>query len=119
MKENTHNGWSNYETWIVALQINNERGSYEYWRTRARELRSLAHVPEGDRYEAQAIECLANLLRIECSDAAPSDLATPYAELLRVSISEVDFIEIAESLFYEVAGAESNAIFEGRKIEHV
>lgn len=27
-----YNGWSNYETWNVKLWIDNEEGSYDYWR---------------------------------------------------------------------------------------
>ena len=30
-QERGYNGWTNYETWAVALWIGNEPGSYEYW----------------------------------------------------------------------------------------
>jgi hypothetical protein len=35
--EKGYNGWTNYETWSVALLINNERGSQSYWEEVAEE----------------------------------------------------------------------------------
>lgn len=29
------NGWTNYETWAIGLWIDNEQGSYTYWREQA------------------------------------------------------------------------------------
>ena len=37
MKSETYNGYSNYETWAVALWLGNEESSYRYWRATARE----------------------------------------------------------------------------------
>ena len=33
-----YNGWSNYETWNVALWLDNDEGSYNYWQDRTREI---------------------------------------------------------------------------------
>ena len=33
-----HQGWTNYETWAAALWIDNERGTYDLVRERAREI---------------------------------------------------------------------------------
>jgi hypothetical protein len=38
MNEKTYNGWTNYETWLVKLWIDNDEGSYHYWTERAREV---------------------------------------------------------------------------------
>jgi hypothetical protein len=32
MADTTYNGWTNYETWAIALWIDNDRASYDYWR---------------------------------------------------------------------------------------
>ena len=32
-----YNGWTNYETWAVKLWIDNDEGTYTYWRERTRE----------------------------------------------------------------------------------
>ena len=35
MEEKRYNGWTNYETWAVNLWIDNDQGSYTYWREQA------------------------------------------------------------------------------------
>ena len=37
MTKKEYNGWHNYETWLVKLWIDNEEGSYNYWREVAQE----------------------------------------------------------------------------------
>jgi len=37
--ENTYNGWTNYETWVTALWLDNDQASYAYWRAVACECR--------------------------------------------------------------------------------
>lgn len=32
MKNETYNGWTNYETWLVNLWITNDESQLEYWR---------------------------------------------------------------------------------------
>jgi hypothetical protein len=36
--ENKYNGWSNYETWNVALWMDNDEGNYDYWNERTTEI---------------------------------------------------------------------------------
>ena len=40
----TYNGWANYETWNVALWIDNEQGTYEEARDMARRARSVGDL---------------------------------------------------------------------------
>ncbi len=44
--DKTYNGWSTYETWAVALWLDNERSSYDYWREQAREQRRKASASD-------------------------------------------------------------------------
>lgn len=37
-EDKKYNGWTNYETWNVALWLDNEEGSYNYWRETAQEI---------------------------------------------------------------------------------
>ena len=32
MRDESYNGWTNYETWAISLMLNNERGTYESMR---------------------------------------------------------------------------------------
>jgi len=38
MTRKEYNGWTNYETWAVALWLDNEEGSQRFWHERAHEL---------------------------------------------------------------------------------
>jgi hypothetical protein len=112
-----YNGWTNYETWAVALWIGNEPGSYEYWeREQAAEcyreavqaqLREFEFEPGEDPAvvidRAKATEAamldLADRLKRELDDEAELPRAvdgTMYADLLNAALQEVNWREIAE-----------------------
>lgn len=44
-EKKTYNGWTNYETWNVALWIGNEEGSYRYWQAVTQECYDEATAP--------------------------------------------------------------------------
>ena len=99
-----YNGWTNYETWNVALWIDNEQGSYSYWRDRARECYKWA-VDRGtglDKTEQAKID-LADALKEEIEEGNPlADQASFYADILRANLSEVNYHEIAGNLIDEI-----------------
>lgn len=107
MYDKTHNGWSNYETWCVALWIDNERFSYERWRSKARDYVRLAPkkfpamFPETNPNEV-ATGWLANRLRAEIEDGTPVLAAGVYGDLLSAALAEVDWREVAEHLVNDV-----------------
>jgi len=94
----SYNGWSNYETWDVALWIDNEEGSYNYWReqvTRAVDQNTNSVDDEVDR--DSAISDLSRQLESEIKDSNPlAGDASMYSDILSANLSEVDWYEIVE-----------------------
>ena len=102
-REKGYQGWTNYETWAVALWLGNDRASYEHWREQTRRHRREAptcrQVLGGAWTPEQAARFnLADALREEVTEAAPLDEPTLYADLLRAVLDEVDWQEIAEHM---------------------
>ena len=91
-----YNGWANYETWLVSLQIDNDEGSYVWSRDLAREC-----IMDEDEVSSQVYN-LANLLRDELSEAMPDLGATLWADLLTSAFGEVDWHEIGENYLTDV-----------------
>jgi hypothetical protein len=97
----TYNGWTNYETWNVALWIDNEEGSYRYWRRAAQEAYDEAEASEHLTREENAERDLADRLKGEMSEAAPDLGASCWADLLGAALSEVNWDEIAHGMIEE------------------
>jgi len=106
MKDESYNGWSNYETWCVSLWLDNEQVTYRYWRWRAWQCRERAKysplVDDGvwEQKDAQRY-LLAAQLKEELEAAAPLQEASLYSDLLNAALSEVSWYEIAESILAE------------------
>jgi hypothetical protein len=88
--ENKYNGWSNYETWNVALWMDNDEGNYDYWNERTTE------ICEAATDKDDAISILADALKDEHQENMPEVKGT-YADLLQASLDSVDWYEIAEN----------------------
>lgn len=91
-----YNGWTNYETWNVALWIDNDEGSQTFWHDEAR--RVLEHHEEINQ---MAIQDLAITLELAHEDNMP-ELGGTYEDLLRAALSGVDWREVAEHLLNSV-----------------
>ena len=96
MTRKEYNGWTNYETWVVALWMDNERGSQEYWQSIAAEL-SDPTSPEYIKDENTQKCRVADRLKDEHEEALP-ELTGFAADLLNAAMSEVDWYEIASNL---------------------
>ena len=107
MENEGYQGWSNYETWLVALWLDNERASYEYWRDHAASHRQ--HAPECKTVESgiwtiqeAAKYNLAEQLKEEVADASPLSESSLYSDLLAAALDEVDWYELADHLLAEL-----------------
>jgi hypothetical protein len=101
MNDKTYNGWTNYETWNVALWLDND-GSDTYWRERAEErVRESEEERFFTRAERAALD-LADELKNEISENAPDLGASMFSDLLSAALSEVNWLEIARHYVDEV-----------------
>ena len=106
MNEKKYNGWTNYETWLAKLWMDNDEGSQTYWdevATEAYEESEPAFDWQSNR-DAARID-LAERLKGEHEatlDALGLGEAGLYADLMNAALSEVNWHEIAESLIEAV-----------------
>lgn len=110
--EKGYNGWTNYETWNLALWIDNEQGTQEYWRDRAEEAyRDAKDTPsvnakltasEPFTRAERAMLALADALKDDTEENSPTVVGF-YADVLSAAISEVNYHEIASHWVEEVA----------------
>lgn len=106
MERKEYNGWTNYETWLVKLWLDNDQGSAEYWMEEARDAMNAAvaneNSAEGLRDEARGI--LAE--RIQSEHEHYVDELLPRAgfasDLMNAALSEVNWEEIARHYVEEI-----------------
>ena len=107
----TYNGWTNYETWAVALHLDNEEGSATHWRLEAESTleQSLSDYPDDiERARADATGTLAQHLSVyadllSAAIGAPDLGHSVYADLLAAAIEAVDWHEIARHYIDDVS----------------
>ena len=80
----TYNGYTNYETWLVSLWIDNDQGEQEFWLEQANELEQydLSEAPK-EHYE---------------ENSPLAEDANMYVDLLNRALARVNWYEIAENL---------------------
>lgn len=90
-----HNGYKNYETWVTALWLDNDEGSYHYWREKRDEVKAHTH----NQFSAEnAIGILAKMLRDEVREPIENTVKGLGADLMGAAFDEVDWYEIAENI---------------------
>jgi len=111
MNDKTYNGWTNYETWVVNLWMDNNEGSYDYWREVAEDIyKNKAHQPvlNGLSKMDDAVYLLADRLKNDHEEAKDEILenmklnASLWADLLGAALAETNWREIAEHLLENV-----------------
>lgn len=100
----TYNGWANYETWNVALWLDNDQGSYSHWNAVAQECWDDACDKDTGilTREERAVYALSAMLKSDFEENAPDLGASCWSDLLSAALSEVDWDEIAQHYMDEV-----------------
>lgn len=92
MNNRKYNGWNNYETWAVALWIDNEYSSYLH------RCKLVEQVKEEHEEKDEQECCLASSLKDWIEEQNPlTESASLFTDLLNSALSEVDWQEIAEN----------------------
>ena len=93
--DNTYNGWTNWETWLVSLWIDNEQTIYEHYLIAAREELSK------DVTHREAEHELSVVLSEQFDEMMP-DIGGLYLDLLSGALREVNWREISRHLAEQV-----------------
>lgn len=97
-EEKTYNGWTNYETWAVALWWGNDEGSYGTYREAVQRCWREAGADGVATRSENARYALAEWLKSEMEEGNPlTDAPSVYSDLLGAALSEVDWYEITDS----------------------
>ena len=109
MSNATYNGWTNYETWVVNLWMDNEEGSYDYWREVAEDVyNNEAEEQKHFTKMEDAVGILADRLKDAHEESKQEILersgmeASVWADLLGSALCVVNWHEIAEHLLENV-----------------
>ena len=101
----SYNGWKNYETWDVALWLDNDEGHYGYIRDRAADVREEHEHDNPNVLSRDAAGELADWLKDYVEElpeiTAVTETASMASDLLSAALSEVDWHEIAEGILSE------------------
>jgi hypothetical protein len=99
MSKDGYNGWTNYETWNVALWWG-ESGMDGYWYGEAESLLDAADE-DADDYEDDVIRELADRMKDETTEEMPV-VTGMWADLLMAAMQVVDWREIAQHVVEDV-----------------
>lgn len=119
MTNEKFNGWTNYETWNVALWFDNEQSSQEYWKERAQEHYNdaVAGEYEGQTREFEAAYSLSKEMKEQAEEFMP-EVEGFYADLLQAALQEVNWMEIAQHYMeYAVEVEKHNQLMEKQRRE--
>ena len=97
-----YNGWKNYETWNVALWIDNDQSTYYTRQEMAQQAYDDAEQDDEDERMREATRELAQALENWIDEMRPPMEASMFADLLGAALSEVDWYEIAENFLEDV-----------------
>ena len=104
MTTKNYNGWTNYETWVVSLWMDNDEGAQSYWRDEAISALAEASRTESETLTAkeEAAQTLADRIKEQHEEAKP-EVSGVFADLINAALSEVNWREIAEKLVDDAA----------------
>ena len=109
MNHKEYNGWTNYETWVVNLWMENSEWSYEYWLEVAQEIHNNLEEPINSMTKMdEAVYLLADRLKNDHQDRKDEILnnkeltSSVWADLLGAALSETNWREIAERILENI-----------------
>jgi hypothetical protein len=96
-----YNGYASYETFLIALNIDNDQGSQEYWASQAAMVRENEQqaIADGSSEGNVTVETLAGMLETEHLDAVDNlHLRGWLADMMSAAMCDVDWRDLAEHL---------------------
>lgn len=90
-----YQGYTNHETWAVALWIDNDAGLYEERRCIVRDNLDDLRIKFPDCGPDESV-ALADALKDWVTEMAPDLGATLWSDLINAALSEVNWLELAE-----------------------
>ena len=105
MNRHEYNGWTNYETWCVALWLDNEEGAQQYMRERATEIYGDAEATDyGATRKQVAVRVLADDMEETHTEAADAfQLVGVFSDLMSSALANVNWQEIAGQYIDDIA----------------
>ena len=98
-----YNGWTNYETWLTALWIDNDQWTYNEARGIVRECVEMATDDVSTSHVADQLKTWAEEQFIDpVTENEVRGVVGLAVDLLRAAWSDVDFYEIAENWISEI-----------------
>ena len=92
-----HNGWANYETWIVYTWMNNNPESQQFFAEMVEEAYNTAEEQQYFTKEEETVILLAEYLKDHFEDNYELENVTGlYDDLIMSALSNVDWHEIAQ-----------------------
>jgi len=106
--QTTYNGWTNYETWLVKLWIDNSEADQLFWNGEAEAAWNSAEADDTFTKRERAALDLMNQLREQHEEIVSETVPVSgfIADLIGAAMSEVNWHEIAESLLEDVEESE-------------
>lgn len=94
-----YNGYLNWETWLVALWINNDEGSQDFWIEQAHQALNDAQETKYFTKEDEAVFLLSDTLKDYFEDSPEIPMSSGfYYDLIMGALSVVDWKEVAETI---------------------
>ena len=88
---NKHNGWTNYETWTVIVNIDNTLSLYNFYKDAVREVKE--KFPEDKRMEP-----IISILKNMVNGMKPNTNNNIWGPLINATYESINFPEIARNL---------------------
>jgi len=96
-QEKGYQGWTNYETWALALWQDNDQGLYQMIQEMVAEAAQTDPGRTGEGVRGDDTIVLADMMKDFWEEMYPENLDGPWSDLLRAAWDEIDWYDIAES----------------------